>query len=84
MKIEKDDFEQWRDHPVTEQVFAAVRKLAERSKEKWVEFSWGGGNPDPLMLADLRARAEIANDLCELTFEEFEELHEERERNSSE
>lgn len=72
MKIEKEDFEQWLAHPVTEWVFAAHRILAERAKQKWIEQSWDGGNPDPMMLVDLRARAQVINDLCELKHEEIE------------
>lgn len=75
--IEKDDFEQWRDHIVTEYVFKALAKLGEQSKQRWIDLSWGGGNPDPLMLADLRARAEVVKDLCELTFEELETMNDE-------
>lgn len=76
MKIEKEDYEQWLAHPVTEWFFAAHRILAERTKQKWIEQSWDGGNPDPLMLADLRARAEVVKDLCELKHDDIEEVFE--------
>lgn len=80
MKIEKEDFEQWRDNPVTEQVFARLRQLAERAKEEWLAASWGKGILDPQLLADLRARAEVANDFCELTYEEVTEDEPERDQ----
>ena len=74
MTLEPDDFEQWRGHPVTEAVTKALRILAERNKQKWIDASWGGGQVDPIVLADLKARAEMAQDLSELTFEELSEV----------
>ena len=84
MTIEAEDFEQWRAHPVTEAVTRALVMLAERNKARWIELSWGSGQADPLILADLRARAEVALDLSELTVEELNEaLNEESERRES-
>ena len=74
MIIETEDFEQWRAHPVTEAVTRALVMLAERNKARWIELSWGGGQADPLVLAELRARAEGALDLSELTVEELNEV----------
>ena len=45
--------------------------------------SWHGGSADPLGLADLRARAEIINDLREIPFEELEAMNDEPKRNKS-
>jgi hypothetical protein len=82
--IEKDDFEAWRAHPITEAVSKALVLLAERNKQKWIDASWGGGIADPLVLADLKARAEMAQDLSELTFEELEQtLDDKPERNTA-
>ena len=74
MIIETEDFEQWRAHPVTEAITRALVMLAARNKQKWLELSWGGGQADPLVLAELRARAEGALDLSELTVEELNEV----------
>jgi hypothetical protein len=73
MQLEKDDFDAWRSDPVTVEVMRVVQRLADRAKEKWLEISWAGGSADPVMLADLRARAEIATDLFEMTFEDYTE-----------
>lgn len=73
MKITKEDFDQWRDNPVTEDVFCALRNVSARAKRTWLDKSWNAGLCDPLLLADLRAREEVVRDLCELTFEELEE-----------
>jgi hypothetical protein len=81
VKIEKEDFEQWQAHPVTEEVARALRSLAEQAKLKWIEASWEGGNTDPLLLADLRARHQITSDLSELTYEQLErELYDESDK----
>ena len=76
--IDKEDFEQWRAHPVTEAMTRALVALAERNKVKWMEVSWGGGETSPLVLADLKARAEMAQDLSELTVEELNEALDEK------
>jgi uncharacterized phage-associated protein len=73
VKIEKDDFEAWRDSPITQAVFAAFDKLGESAKAKWLAMSWGEGNPDPLQLADLRARAEVVEDFRKVTLADLEE-----------
>ena len=80
MKIEQDDFEAWLANPVTEEVLRHVAAIAEQAKEEWVRVSWGSGNPDPLLLADLRAKAQIAGDLANFT---YEDLNEQSERNSA-
>lgn len=71
--IDKEDFEQWRAHPITEAVNRALVKLAERNKAKWISVSWDTGQSDPVVLAELKARAETARDLSELTIEELNE-----------
>ena len=80
MKIEKEDFELWLAHPVTEQVMRALKRLSEKSKEEWLAKSWDGGNNDPLLLADLRARAQVVTDLTDLKLEDIQD-DEEPERN---
>lgn len=82
--IDKDAFEEWRAHPVTEAVSKALVMLAERNKQTWIDASWAGGKADPLVLTECKARAETAQDLSELTFEELEEaLDEKSKRNTA-
>lgn len=78
MTITREEFESWRANPVTEAVFAALAQLAEEAKRKWLTLSWEGGQADPLVLADLRARAEIISDVRDVTFEELESILDER------
>jgi phosphoribosyl-ATP pyrophosphohydrolase len=85
MKITKEDFDSWRDNLVTEEVFRALSKLAETAKEVWLANSWGQGINDPLLLADLRARAEVVRDLIALDFDDLEKVlnDDEHERHSA-
>lgn len=69
--IEREDFDLWRDHPVTVHVFKELRKVADKAKEKWIALSWEAGETDPVLLADLRAKAEIVNDLIEVSYEDI-------------
>ena len=71
MNIERDDFDAWLANPVTEQVLKHVADIATQAKDEWMRLSWGGGNPDPLLLADLRAKAQIASDLANFTYEDM-------------
>lgn len=72
MKITKEDFETWRDNPVTEEVFRAFDRLAERAKAEWLSMSWDKGQCDPVVRADLKARAEVVQDFREMTHEDLE------------
>lgn len=73
MTIDKEQFEEWLAHPVTEHVLKRVGELAEANKEKWIAESWIKGNCDLQVLIELRARAEAAKDLSELKYEDIED-----------
>jgi hypothetical protein len=76
--IDKEDFELWLAHPITEAMVRALAKLAEKNKAKWMEISWEGGQADPMKLVELRARYEANRDLAELTVDQLnEELNDE-------
>lgn len=68
--IDREMFEEWLAHPVTEHVLERVAEMAEKNKQQWIEDSWGAGRCDPMVLIDLRARAEAAKDLSELKYED--------------
>jgi hypothetical protein len=69
--IDKESFDEWLAHPVTEHVLKRVGALAEQNKQKWIDESWGAGNCDPMTLVELKARAQAATDLSELRFEDI-------------
>ncbi len=76
--IDREAFEEWLSHPVTEHVLKRVGELADANKQKWIARSWEQGNCDPVELADLKARAEAAKDLSELKYEDIEDDEPER------
>ena len=71
--IDRESFEEWLAHPVTEHVLKRVGELAEQNKQKWIDESWGAGNCDPQVLIDLKARAEAAKDLSEIEWRDIDE-----------
>ena len=73
MKISKEDFETWLGNPITEEVFRAFERLGVKAKNNWLAESWGKGNTDPVLLADLRARAQVIEDFRTITFADLEE-----------
>lgn len=71
--IDKEHFDEWLAHPVTEHVLKRVGEMAEQNKQQWIKDSWDAGRCDPMSLVDLKARAEAAKDLSELTFEDIDD-----------
>lgn len=71
--IDREMFEEWLAHPVTEHVLKRVGELAELNKQKWIDRSWGQGICDPSELIDLKARAEAAKDLSELEWSDIDD-----------
>jgi len=74
--IEREDFASWLDNPITVHVFRVLKKVADKAKEKWVVASWDQGEVDPVLLADLRARAETINDLITVSYEDIDDSNE--------
>jgi hypothetical protein len=71
--IDREMFEEWLAHPVTEHVLKRVGELAEANKQKWIDESWGAGRCEPMTLIDLKARAEAAKDLSELEWRDIDD-----------
>ena len=83
IRIAKEQFDAWKENPVTEEVFRALQAMAETSKEEWVAASWGQGIADLNMLRELRARADAAQDMIDIEYSDLEEwLDAERERDT--
>lgn len=70
-----EEFLQWRDHPVTKWAFRAVQAAAEAQKAGWLTQSWEANNPDPLVLCELRTRADAYLALYETPYEMWCELN---------
>lgn len=73
--MEAEDLEQWRNNPVTTWVVAALKKSSEAQRRAWVDASWESGTADPLLLIELRTRADAYDAMSEVTFEGLKEIH---------
>ncbi len=71
--IDRESFEEWKASPVTEHVLKRVGALADLNRQKWIDESWGSGNCDPMVLVELKARAQAATDLSEIKFEDIDD-----------
>lgn len=56
--IDPEEYDAWKDHPVTKAVFAELTQMAEDRKLLWIARSWNAGECDPHKLAMLRGQAE--------------------------
>ena len=77
--ISEEEFLSWHDDPVTRWVLSACRKAAEENKLAWVEASWDAGNPDPLLLTELRTRADAYLALADTQYAGWLKTHGEEE-----
>jgi hypothetical protein len=71
MTFEKEDFDDWLEHPVTIKVMTKLREHIKEAEVKWMQHSWGRGHPDPLVLSDLRARALVLTEIVNLAYEDM-------------
>lgn len=54
----REEFAAWRDDPVTQFVFAALRAAQANQKAAWDEMSWVAGEADEMALCEYRTRAD--------------------------
>ena len=67
----KEGFLTWRDNPVTQWAFRALQAAAEAQRQGWTKASWEEANPDPLLLTELRTRADAYLALEETEYDAF-------------
>lgn len=65
----KEEFQSWQAHPLSQWVFQAIQLSAEAQKAHWLSESWEGAKADPLLLCELRTRADAYTALEETTYE---------------
>lgn len=73
MKIDQEDFEAWRSHPITEALMMCCGVWAEQAKALWVSASWDGGVNKDTDLARMKGQAEVLKELQALTANRLEE-----------
>lgn len=67
----REAFRAWRSDPTTRFAFAALDRAADMQAQAWVDASWSGGQANPLLLAELRTRADAYKSLSEADYEGF-------------
>lgn len=76
-----EDFEAWRDNPVTQWVMRGLDDVSSRCRQTWLEASWGRGEVDPILLCELKTRADAYQAIqgssyeAILSFNETDEEH---------
>lgn len=70
-----DDFAAWCEHPVTRFVAAAYQISATKQAEHWMAASWTGGEPDRVLLTELRARADAYQAFLETGLEQYRHVY---------
>lgn len=65
--ITAEEFDAWRDDPVTQWVFAACLKAAEAQRQAFMDASWDTGVANQQLLTELRTRADAYSALAETT-----------------
>ena len=69
--ITADEFAAWRADPVTQVVLKVHSEMAEQQKQGWLKASWEGGHVDPLILTELKTRADAYQAIADCTFEDI-------------
>jgi hypothetical protein len=69
MTITAEEFARWRDDRVTRWVFRAFAICADENKAEWITASWEQGVSNPLMLAELRTRADAYRAVIDTPYE---------------
>ena len=72
----EEEFDAWRDNPITRWVMRAALKAAEANREAWISASWDNGEADPALLGEYRTRADAYRALSETSYDKWLELNE--------
>lgn len=75
MQPNAHEFEEWRQHPVTEWVFRMIGKFASEQQERWAKMAWESGQLDPEAFAEARVRADSYLSLSQSGFEDWKAIN---------
>ncbi len=73
--VSAEDFDQWRDNPVTQWVMAACAKAADGNRDAWIAASWDMGRADQAELTVLRTRADAYRALCDTDYSDWHSIN---------
>ena len=69
VEISQEEFDAWRENAVTQSLFKSLAHKSDSARQTWLDASWGNGAVDAELLADLRARSEICDDIVQMTLD---------------
>lgn len=64
-----EEFARWRDDRVTRWVMRAFAICADENKQEWMTASWEQGVSNPLLLSELRTRADAYRAMTDTPYE---------------
>lgn len=71
----EEEFITWRENPITRWILGACAKAAAENRQAWIEASWSAGNADPLLLVELKSRADAYLALEQTAYEGWLATH---------
>lgn len=70
-----EEYQAWRDHPITRWIMEACRKAAEDNRRNWATAAWESGEANQAHLTENRVRADAYMALAETAYEGWVETH---------
>lgn len=70
LPFDSEDFQAWRDHPITQAFMRFIEREGELTRARWVNSAWEG-SLDPVQHAATRGGVEAINQIVTLTWEDI-------------
>lgn len=71
MQPTPEDFEEWRENPVSQWVFEQMRGHAECQKDMWAAMAWEMQDVSEDLLKEARVRADCYVEIPDSTYEDW-------------
>jgi hypothetical protein len=72
--FEKDEWEGWREHPVTMWFMETyLQNEAASAKQAFIDYAWGRREIDPIHHATLYERAQVLDEMRRLDYDDIKE-----------
>jgi hypothetical protein len=73
--IDPDDFEEWAAHPITGALLRACAVGQQQARDAWMAATLEAGKCDPLVLAEIRARISVLQEIRNVNVEMLETMN---------
>ena len=78
--ITEEQFTDWLNSPVTEEILEALERHSEKIKKSWVSQSWDQGQSDQLVLQTLKAKADTYSALAKINWATMNKIQNEEKK----